>query len=125
MTTQTRWFAGTSGYSYKEWRGTFYPEDMTTSAMLPYYAVQLPAVEINNTFYRMPNARTIERWVDLLPDGFRLVLKASRRITHFARLGEIEEPLGYLLDTTAPLGDLLAAHLFQLPPQPDHDPARS
>jgi uncharacterized protein YecE (DUF72 family) len=108
--------AGTSGFAYKEWKGNFYPEDLPDKRMLEYYVSQLPTVEINNTFYRMPNANAIARWIEVLPEGFRLVLKATRRITHFARLGDVEDTLAYLLETTEPLGERLAAHLFQLPP---------
>lgn len=73
------WFAGTSGYSYKEWKGVFYPETITPADMLAYYGRQLPAVEINNTFYRMPRTHVLESWRDAVPEDFRFVIKASRR----------------------------------------------
>ncbi len=114
MTVHIR--AGTSGYSYKEWRGSFYPEDLGPDEWLSYYASQLPAVEINNTFYRMPKTHVVEGWRDAVPDDFRFVLKASRRITHMKRLKDAEEPLGYLVDKARILGDKLGAVLFQLPP---------
>jgi uncharacterized protein YecE (DUF72 family) len=75
--------AGTSGYAYKEWKGSFYPDDLPAKGMLGYYAGRLPAVEINNTFYRIPKASVVESWAAQLPPHFRFVLKASRRITHF------------------------------------------
>ena len=107
---------GTSGYSYKEWKGPFYPEKLAAKDMLPYYAERLSAVEINNTFYRMPRTSVVESWRDQVPDGFRFSIKASRRITHFKRLKETDDETGYLLQTTAALGDRLGVLLFQLPP---------
>ena len=107
---------GTSGYSYKEWKGPFYPEKLAAQDMLPYYAERLSAVEINNTFYRMPKTSVVESWRDQVPDGFRFSIKASRRITHFKRLKEADDETGYLLQTTAALGDRLGVLLFQLPP---------
>jgi uncharacterized protein YecE (DUF72 family) len=75
--------AGTSGFSYKQWKGSFYPEDLSAGDMLSYYAERLPTVEINNTFYRMPKPEVLESWAGQTGDDFRFVLKASRRITHF------------------------------------------
>ena len=107
---------GTSGFSYKEWKGPFYPEDLPASKMLAWYAERLPAVEINNTFYRLPKASVLEGWCDQVPEHFRFVIKASRRITHFGRLKESAlEPTTYLLETVASLGDRLGVILFQLP----------
>lgn len=110
------WFVGTSGFSYKEWKGAFYPEKLREKDMLAYYASRLTAVEINNTFYRMPRREVIRNWAGDTPDDFRFIIKASRRITHFKRLGDVEEQMGYLLANTAELGDKLGALLFQLPP---------
>ena len=84
MTTPTV-LAGASGYSFKEWKGSFYPEKMKPEEMLTYYAERLPTVEINNTFYRMPKAEVLENWRASTPDGFRFSVKAPRRITHMAR----------------------------------------
>ena len=111
-----RLLAGTSGFSYKEWRGSFYPEDLPAKEMLSYYSTRLPAVEINNTFYRLPRESVLEGWVEATEQGFQLAIKASRRITHFGRLRGVEEPLQYLLDTVQVLGDKLGPLLFQLPP---------
>lgn len=108
--------AGTSGFSYKEWKGDFYPEDLAASDMLSYYASRLPAVEINNTFYRMPKAGVLESWAEQTPESFRFVLKASRRITHFKRLNDVDEDVRYFLETAGTLGARLGAVLFQLPP---------
>ncbi len=112
-----RFYVGTSGYSYKEWLGPFYPADLKPAEMLGYYAGQLKSVEINNTFYRMPKRQVLEGWAGQVPDGFRFVLKVTRRITHFKRLKpEAAEELAYVLETSAALGDRLGPMLFQLPP---------
>ena len=111
-----RVLAGTSGFSYKEWKGSFYPEDLPAEDMLRFYAQRLPAVEINNTFYRMPKAGLLAGWAEQVPDGFRFVLKASQRITHFKRLKEASEEVGYFLRVAETLGDRLGPSLFQLPP---------
>ncbi|HET7874679.1 MAG TPA: DUF72 domain-containing protein [Methylomirabilota bacterium] len=107
---------GTSGYNYPEWRGSFYPEKFPTGKMLPYYAEHFSTVEINYTFYRMPNAKTVAGWDGETPAGFSFALKAPRRITHDARLKDVEEPLRYFLDTVRELGPKLGPILFQLPP---------
>jgi len=109
-------WVGTSGYQYPEWRGSFYPEKFPTAKMLSYYAERFSTVEINYTFYRMPNAKTIAGWNAETPRGFSFALKASRRITHDARLRDVDEPLRYFLDTARTLGPKLGPVLFQLPP---------
>jgi uncharacterized protein YecE (DUF72 family) len=85
--------AGTSGYAYKEWKGSFYPEDLPNAGMLAYYAGRLPTVEINNTFYRLPSKDVLLQWAEQVPQDFAFVLKASRRITHLKRLKNAAEPL--------------------------------
>lgn len=117
-------WAGTSGYSYAAWKGSFYPEDLPSKDMLSYYATQLNAVEINNTFYRMPRASVLEAWAESVPDGFRFVLKASRRITHFKRLKDTEEQTDYFVQTASALGDRAGVILYQLPPNFKRDDAR-
>ena len=107
---------GTSGFSYKEWKGLFYPEKLKNTDMLAYYAGRLLAVEINNTFYRLPRVSVLEKWTETVPEGFRFVLKASRQITHFKRLNEAEEVTDYMIQTARTLGTRLGAILFQLPP---------
>jgi len=108
---------GTSGYSYKEWKGSFYPEDLKTEAMLRYYAQRFPTVEINNTFYRMPGKDMLARWAEEVPDGFVFVLKAPRRITHEKRLSaDSVDTVDYLYKTANVLVDRLGPVLFQLPP---------
>jgi uncharacterized protein YecE (DUF72 family) len=109
-------YAGTSGYSYKEWKGSFYPEDLPDKEMLHYYGEQLPAVEINNTFYRLPKASMLENWAQQVPDDFQFILKASRKITHFKKLKETDDETGYLIKTAGSLQNRLGVILFQLPP---------
>lgn len=116
---------GTSGYSYKEWKGSFYPEDLPTKDMLTYYGERLNAVEINNTFYRLPKASVLENWAEQVPEAFRFSIKASRRITHFTRLKEeAREPTEYLLSTITSLGQRLGVLLFQMPPNLKKDTPR-
>jgi len=108
--------AGTSGFSYKEWKGSFYPEDLPAARMLAYYSERLPAVEINNTFYRMPKPALLEGWSAEVPPEFRFVLKASQRITHFKRLKEAADEVKYFFGVAATLAERLGPALFQLPP---------
>jgi uncharacterized protein YecE (DUF72 family) len=111
------WWVGTSGFSYDEWVGTFYPDDLATKDRLSFYASRLPAVEINNTFYRMPKTSVLEGWAAQVPGRFRFVLKASQKITHIKRLkAEAADETAYLLRTAAVLGDRLGPILFQMPP---------
>ena len=112
---------GTSGYSYKEWKGSFYPEKLPAKDMLAYYASRLAAVELNNTFYRLPQKSMVENWKEQVPENFRFSIKASQRITHFKRLKEVEDETKYLLDTVGVLADRLGVVLFQLPPNMKKD----
>jgi uncharacterized protein YecE (DUF72 family) len=107
---------GTSGYSYPEWKGNFYPEKMAAKDMLRFYATKFPTVEINNTFYRMPKEDVLKSWAEQVPEHFAFVIKASQRITHMQRLKECGELLSYLYRVTATLGPRLGPLLFQLPP---------
>ncbi len=115
---------GTSGFSYDAWRGTFYPEDIPADLMLAYYAERFDTVEINNTFYRTPKKSVVEGWAAGVPEGFRFVLKASRRVTHVKRLKDVGEETGYVLDAFAAMGERLGAILVQLPPNLRKDVAR-
>ncbi|MBI2959928.1 MAG: DUF72 domain-containing protein [Betaproteobacteria bacterium] len=108
--------AGTSGYSYKEWLGHFYPERLPANAMLRYYAERFATVEINNTFYRMPAESLLARWSEEVPEDFVFTLKAPRRITHEKRLREAEADVAEFLRRAAVLGNKLGVVLFQLPP---------
>lgn len=107
---------GTSGYSYKEWLGRFYPEKLPASEMLRYYAERFSTVEINNTFYRMPAESMLAQWSQQVPDPFTFTLKAPKRITHVNRLRESESNVAEFLRRASALGSKLGAILFQLPP---------
>lgn len=111
-----RVLVGTSGYSYKEWKGSFYPQDLSPKDMLRFYGERFRTVEINNTFYRMPSRKVLAAWSEQVPEDFSFVLKASRKITHFRRLKGAGEELEYLLGAAATLGERLGPLLFQLPP---------
>ena len=112
-----RLFAGTSGYAFKEWKGVFYPSDLADDGWLGYYAGKFATVEINNTFYRLPKEHVLREWAAQVPDAFTFAIKASQRITHYARLKpECADALGFLLRSTSVMGGRLGAILFQLPP---------
>ncbi len=111
-----RAFVGTSGFSYAQWKGVFYPPRLKNAEMLEYYSNRLSTVEINNTFYRMPRQALLESWRDRTPEGFRFAIKASRRITHFRKLSQTTELLDHLLSGLGVLGSRLGPLLFQLPP---------
>ncbi len=107
---------GTSGYAYKEWKGSFYPEKMAPARMLPYYAERLSTVEINATYYRAPTEKSLANWSAQTPPRFKLTLKAPKRITHEKRLRDCAEETGAFCEIAATLGSKLGALLFQLPP---------
>jgi uncharacterized protein YecE (DUF72 family) len=117
-------WTGTSGFSFDEWKGNFYPEKMASKDMLRFYAERFPTVEINNTFYRMPRENVLQGWAEQVPDRFRFVIKAPQRITHIRRLKECDEQLAFLFGVTASLGPRLGPLLFQLPPNFRKDLAR-
>lgn len=109
-------WVGTSGFSYPEWRGSFYPDKMPPAKMLAYYAERLSTVEINNTFYRMPRSEMLAGWAATTPAGFRFVPKAPQQITHRQKLAGSAEAVGFFLRALSAFGDKLGAVLFQLPP---------
>jgi len=115
---------GTSGYNYPEWKGSFYPADIKPARYLPYYAEHFSTVEINASFYRMPTPKTVQGWADAVPDGFTFVLKAPQRITHFARLRDVDEPVRAFCDVARTLGARLGPLFFQLPPNFKKDVSR-
>jgi uncharacterized protein YecE (DUF72 family) len=110
--------AGASGYSFKEWKGTFYPEKMKPEEMLPFYSERLPTVEINNTFYQMPKVAVLENWARITPDSFKFAIKASRRITHMSRLkaDSAADSVNFLYRNLEALGAKRGPVLYQLPP---------
>ena len=115
--------AGTSGFSYKEWVGEFYPDKLPAKAMLAHYATRLPIVEINNTFYRMPNAAAAQAWRSQVPDSFKFAIKVPRRISHIKRLRDCAAELRILTSALAELAPCLGSLLVQLPPHARCDEA--
>jgi uncharacterized protein YecE (DUF72 family) len=111
-----RCHAGTSGFSYDAWKGPFYPADIKNRDMLAFYASRLGTVEINNTFYRMPRAETLDGWAKQVPEDFRFVIKAPQSITHRAKLKGTRDAVEHLSTTCGALGTRLGPILFQLPP---------
>jgi uncharacterized protein YecE (DUF72 family) len=112
----THWI-GTSGFQYPEWKGVFYPEDLSPAKMLPYYAERFATTEINYSFHRIPNGKTIDGWCQATPEHFKFALKAPQKVTHFARLKNCEETINYFYSVAASLERKLGPVLFQLPPQ--------
>ena len=108
-------YVGTSGYSYKEWKGGFYPQNISAGEMLSYYASRLPAVELNNTYYRLPQPSTVENWRAQVPENFRFSVKAPQSITLYRRLKDVRPQTKQLLDTVSVLEDRLGALFFRLP----------
>ena len=119
-----RILVGTSGYNYPEWKGAFYPAALPASKMLSYYADRFPTVEVNYTFYRLPNSKTVHGWAAATPPGFTFALKASQRITHFQRLRDVEESVRFFCNMARLLEAKLGPLLFQLPPSFRKDAAR-
>jgi uncharacterized protein YecE (DUF72 family) len=111
-----RVLVGTSGYSYKEWKGPFYPKDLPAGDFLRYYAERLATVEINNTFYRMPTEKLVLGWAEEVPDSFTFALKAPQRITHISKLANAKETTETFVKIASKLGSRLGPLLFQLPP---------
>lgn len=116
-----RLWVGTSGYSYKEWKGTFYPDGLAEKAMLQFYGRHFATVEINNSFYRMPSSSLLARWSEEVPKEFAFVLKAPRRITHEKRLKDTKDDISFFLKAASVLADKLGPLLFQLPPYSKKD----
>ncbi len=109
-------YVGTSGFSYKEWKGEFYPEKMTADEYLGYYSARFDSTELNNTFYRMPSQKITARWAEQVPAKFRFALKLNQRVTHRKRLRNVEEEMGWYFNGAQPLGEKLGCLLVQLPP---------
>lgn len=109
-------FVGTSGYAYKPWKGKFYPAKLPDKEMLAFYAERFDTVEINHTFYRMPADPVLARWCEQVPEDFSFSVKASRAITHHARLKEAGDAAAFLFERLETLGARLGPVLFQLPP---------
>ncbi len=108
---------GTSGWQYDDWRGAFYPREVPQRKWLEYFSTHFRTVELNNSFYRLPERASFERWRDQTPPGFIVAVKASRYITHLKRLRDPEEPVALLWERAMGLADRLGPVLFQLPPR--------
>jgi len=115
---------GTSGWQYPHWRGAFYPKSLPREQWLEWYARTFDCVEVNASFYRLPETRHLEAWRDAVPAHFRFALKAPRSITHFKKLKNCEQALGDFLGRVEVLGERLGPILFQLPPRWRYNPAR-
>lgn len=115
---------GTSGWHYMHWKGPFYPHDLSAENFLEYYSRHFKTVEINNSFYRMPEEKTLRHWRDTSPEQFVFAVKASRYITHMKKLKDASQPLFLFLERAAALGDRLGPVLFQLPPRWRCNPER-
>jgi uncharacterized protein YecE (DUF72 family) len=126
MPNSKKLLAGASGYSFKEWKGTFYPEKIKPEEMLAFYSARLPTVEINNTFYQMPKVAVLENWARTVPESFKFAIKASRRITHMSRLkaDSAADSVSFLYRNLATLGAKRGPVLYQLPPFLKKDLAR-
>lgn len=111
-----RLWIGTSGYSYAEWKGAFYPADLPAKKMFGFYSERFATVEINATFYRMPTDKLIAGWVEAAPEGFRYTLKAPKMFTYSKKLLDVAQPLDFFLGRAKKLGEKRAALLFHLPP---------
>lgn len=111
----SRFYCGACGWNYNHWKNTFY-EDVKQADWLSHYAATFDTVEINNSFYRLPETSTFERWRDQTPDNFVFAVKASRYLTHIKRLADPEEPLQRLLDRSSGLGGKRGPILYQFPP---------
>jgi uncharacterized protein YecE (DUF72 family) len=114
-------YVGTSGYSYKEWKGSFYPQTIVAKDMLSYYSARFNAVELNNTFYRRPQPSMIENWKNQVPANFRFTVKASQGITHFRRLKNAGEATRDMLNTVSAFEKRLGAVIFRLPEEMQKD----
>jgi uncharacterized protein YecE (DUF72 family) len=108
---------GCSGWQYASWRGTFYPATLKTAGWFEFYAREFDTVEVNNTFYRLPERSVFDQWRKRSPDGFQFAIKGSRYLTHLKRLKAPSAPLDRLYRRAFALGDRLGPVLFQLPPQ--------
>ena len=107
---------GTSGWSYTDWRGRFYPEDIPQREWLPFYAQHFTTVEINMTFYRFPKPETLHGWLEKSPAHFSFTLKANRQITHLKKIKGVKSQVRYFYILADTLREKLGCILFQLPP---------
>jgi len=107
---------GTSGWMYSHWRGVFYPGELSQDRMLSFYSQNFKTVEVNNTFYKLPNKKTVKKWRKATPERFEFAVKANRFIAHMKKLKEPQESLASMFDVFKEFGEKLGPILFQLPP---------
>jgi uncharacterized protein YecE (DUF72 family) len=107
---------GTSGFSYPEWKESFYPKELPSKKYLSYYSSHFPTTEINNSFYRTPNSKTVSAWYDEVPADFSFTLKLNQNITHRKKLKGAEQDMDYFLEIASLLHEKLGTILVQLPP---------
>ena len=117
-------YVGTSGWQYRHWKLTFYPKEVRQRDWLRYFAERFQTVEVNNSFYNLPEASSFERWREETPDDFVLAVKMSRYLTHLKRLKDPEEPVARFMERARHLGPKLGPVLIQLPPRMKADPER-
>jgi uncharacterized protein YecE (DUF72 family) len=115
---------GTSGWTYSNWKGTFYPEDLPSARFLEFYTKRFPTTEVNYSFYHLPRPATYEKWAAQVSEGFIFAVKASRFITHTKRLMDVEEAWRVFLQNAQSLGPHLGPILFQFPASFRRDQAR-
>jgi len=111
-----QFWVGVSGFSYVSWRGKFYPGNAKPQELLAHYAAKLSSVEINSSFYSIPNPRTCTKWAESVPAQFRFSFKANRRITHIKKLKDVKADTAYFVDSIKPTEPKLGCILVQLPP---------
>jgi uncharacterized protein YecE (DUF72 family) len=111
-----RYYIGTSGWHYDDWRGRFYPEKLPKAKWLEFYARHFPTLELNNTFYRLPKETVFQKWRDASPEGFVFSVKVSRFITHIKRLQDCKDEVGKFMSRATLLKEKLGPVLYQLPP---------
>jgi uncharacterized protein YecE (DUF72 family) len=109
-------WVGTSGFQYPEWKGSFYPADLSPKKMLAFYGERFNSTESNYTFRRMPTESTLANWAAQTPEQFRFSLKAPQQITHIKKLRDCKSVVRHFADVSQALGPKVGAILFQLPP---------
>ncbi len=118
-----KYFIGTSGWSYKHWKGRFYPDNVPQRKWLEYYTEHFNTVELNASFYRLPSEGTVKNWYKRTPEGFKFTVKGSRVVTHLKKLKDCKEQLDLFYGVFKFLEEKLAIVLYQLPPSLHYEPA--
>jgi len=124
MLRQAPFHIGTSGWHYNHWKGPFYPENLDSADFLKYYCQKFQSVEINNSFYKLPERETLRAWKNAVPPNFIFAVKGSRYITHMKKLKDPEQSLARFMERIVTLEEKLGPILFQLPPRWPFNPQR-